>query len=362
MKVGCISFNNLRFAPYLSKYVSIMNRNNVDYRIAYWDRDGLMDNSYADIDKNRVYKFSYYSDYGAPRFKKISGFLKYKKFIEAYVEANKFDLLIVFTTIPAVLISKLLISKYKNRYILDIRDYTYEHIKTYKSILKRLVDSSRFTCISSRGFLNFLPPSDKYVLTHNFQYEALSKRDLGKINGASPRLRVRQWGMIKDAGVNKKIIDIFGGDSRFELYYYGYGVDKENLEQYCLSKGIGNVKFTGIYLPEEKYSFIAGTDIIHNAFTKGDHITGNAVSNKFYDSVIHRIPQLVTSGTYMGELVDKYYLGCVLDWDKATADYVYGWYLNFDRKLFEDRCDMLLDEFLKDDIVFTKKVEEFCKA
>lgn len=68
---------------------------------------------------------------------------------------------------PGFLLHDILLSKYSNNYILDIRDYTYEKYGFYLRIIHKLINNSSFTAISSRGFKKFLGESDKLVVNHN---------------------------------------------------------------------------------------------------------------------------------------------------------------------------------------------------
>ena len=63
-----------------------------------------------------------------------------------------------------MLLFDLLLFKYKNNYILDIRDPSYEKFKLFNQILKKIICSSYFTTISSEGFLEFLPKLRENIL------------------------------------------------------------------------------------------------------------------------------------------------------------------------------------------------------
>ena len=84
------------------------------------------------------------------------------------LKRNSYDFLIICTTIPAILLFDVLVKKYHKRFLLDIRDYTYEGIKLYRYLEKKLISSAGLTAISSKGFFEWLPcVGDNYVLTHN---------------------------------------------------------------------------------------------------------------------------------------------------------------------------------------------------
>src|SRR5699024_1197079 len=74
---------------------------------------------------------------------------------------------VLINSLAPVMIADLVLNKYKSRYILDVRDYTYEKYSWYLKIMRQLIESSFFTSISSRGFIKFLGESDKFIVTHN---------------------------------------------------------------------------------------------------------------------------------------------------------------------------------------------------
>jgi putative sugar transferase wciK len=79
------------------------------------------------------------------------------------------------------MISDYVLNHYRKRYILDIRDYTYERIPFFKKIENRLIQNSKFTTISSKSFLNFIDNNPKIIVNHNISNidQAVEKPTLG---------------------------------------------------------------------------------------------------------------------------------------------------------------------------------------
>src|SRR5690606_29489304 len=94
------------------------------------------------------------------------GYYKFKIFSEKVLRKNDYSKLILLTGNTAVTISRVILEKYKGKYILDIRDYFKENKKWYYNIQEKLILNSYNTVISSEGFKRFLPEYN-YTLAHN---------------------------------------------------------------------------------------------------------------------------------------------------------------------------------------------------
>ena len=197
---------------------------------------------------------------------------------------------------------------------------------------------------SSDAFRKFLPAEKNILTVHNYLEDSLKHKMLRK-QGARKRdvIRVSYWGLVRQANINKKLMDALGNDTRFELHYYGRMQQAgRDMEQYAREKGYGNAFFHGAYMPDERYGFADNTDIIHNVYDCG-HTMGNAVANKYYDGIIFGIPQICTKGSYMGELVEKAGVGLAFEMDSSDiADTIWTYYHNIDWVEFEKNCESTL--------------------
>ncbi len=163
MKIGIITFSDRNNMPYLRYYEDIIRKEKVNYECIFWDR--FTNKKTEKI--NNEYTLHIKCLPGANKLGKIIPMLKYKYIVEKIIKKEQYTHLIILTTLPGVLINKVLLKQFKNKYILDIRDYTYEKYEFYKKIVDKLVDNSFFTAISSKGFLRFLNDNKKIVPCHN---------------------------------------------------------------------------------------------------------------------------------------------------------------------------------------------------
>ena len=85
----------------------------------------------------------------------------FKPYATKILKENNYDFVIVWGAILVIYL-KFLIKNYKERFILNIRDYFYENNNFIFARMAQLVNFSYMTTISSDGFLKFLPNSEKY--------------------------------------------------------------------------------------------------------------------------------------------------------------------------------------------------------
>ena len=148
--------------PYINFYIESFKKYNIEYDIIYWNR-----NSKKIINsKDNLYCFNYYSPEQSNFIVKMYSYWKFSSYVINIIKNNKYNFLTIHTIVNAFFLKRLLIKKYKNRYVFDIRDYS-PVVPFFKTLLKDLVEKSAFTVISSFGFKKWLPESDKYIIGHN---------------------------------------------------------------------------------------------------------------------------------------------------------------------------------------------------
>ena len=132
-----------------------------------------------------------------------------------------------------------------------------------------------------------------------------------------------------------------------------------NLKKYAETNNIENVFFHGEYKPEERYEFVKNTDIIHNIYNDSNMM--HAMSNKYCDGAIFRIPQICTKGSYMGEKVEEYGIGRAVDIDSENlADDIYAYYSNIEENTFKANCDKLEKTIIRDYENTVKLIKMHC--
>lgn len=340
MKILIVGFAKIKYMPYLNLYLENIDRVKNDVHLVYWNRDL----KYEDTKKLQgitLHEFCSLQNDDAPKFSKLGSFKKFRDYAVSVLKEG-FDFIIILHSLPGVLLSKELISDYKNKYIFDYRDFTYESFLPYKSVIHTLVNNSYKTFVSSDAFRMYLPRSEKVITSHNVltgdmnNEKALTKTLCDKI-------RIAFWGFIREEKTNLEIIRKLANDERFELHFYGREQEIcESLKQYAFENA-ENVYFHGEYTPEGRDAFACNTDLIHNIYAEDNMKL--AVSNKYYDSMIYRIPQLVMKGSYMGVLAENSGIGKALNpLSSDFADEIFAYYQSVNRDAFEKNCRQSLEK------------------
>lgn len=354
--VGLISIGDISVTPFMNHYVNELRNKNKEYEVLFWNRELLL----HELPNNYI-SYNVKSDYNKSPYDKIGDFIGFSKWCRDQIRKKKYDKLIILTTLSGIFIADLLINKYKNKYIFDIRDYSYEHLKLFYYIERKIINSSFFTCISSEAFKEFLPSSNNYIICHNCRVEEINNRKEFKKKKHGETLDVVFIGALRYFNHQVKIIEKLKNDKRFNIIYHGAGPEYGKYIQYCSASKINNIHFTGRYNDCEKYKLLAGADILNNSYMTPKFMEVKyAVSNKYYDGLIYGIPQLVEVNTYKHTLVEKNGVGIGLDVeDDQFANDLYEFYFSIQTEKFNLNCDCELQRVLRDNLNYRYKIEEF---
>lgn len=335
-----MGFSKLKLMPYLHFYLNSIDATEHEVHVLYWNRDLQEENRVPDV---HFHEFCCYQEDYVPAVSKIGSFLKYRRFAASVLRSENFDLVVALHTMPAVLLADVL---RKVKFIFDYRDVTYESIPAFRKLIHKIVCDSVATFVSSDGFRKYLPQeqSGKIYTSHNLLLDSLNHRDSELI--PSDKLRISFWGNIRNESTEKLIISRLAGDPRFELHYYGRDNHiSARLAEYAGELSGSNVFFHGEYKPEDRYRFARQTDVIHNVY--GYAASKDAMTNKYYDSIIFRIPQLCLPGSFMASEAERSGTGIALDpADGDFADKLYTYCQNLPTDTFRACCDKELDRIL----------------
>ncbi|MEO3112013.1 hypothetical protein, partial [Turicibacter sanguinis] len=342
---------------FLEKYLYIFSSENQEYDIIYWNRK-----EYREGEGSNIFVFNNTSDCNMMKILKMKEFLKFRIYINKILKQKKYDKLVILTTLTGVLLIDKLIFDYSSKYIFDIRDLSGEKWSLFKYLEKKIIENSFFTCISSKGFESKLPEYNNYVLSHNIRLNDLKNRVIIRNNNSNKeKINIVYIGAIRQFEHIVKFIEKIAPDKRFNLYYHGDGSDYVKLKEFCLEKQYDNVFVTGKYNNDEKKELLLKADIINNHYDLTMN-TQYCTSNKFYDGLIYKIPQLVNLNTFDGKQIRKQELGLEIDlnWDDIN-DQIYDYYMNLDFNSFVNRCEILLDEILLEDENYINQIYCFVK-
>lgn len=349
--ITIIFCGDLQYCPYLKRYSERLDSKKIEYEVLFWNRSG----SELNIERNYKY-YNRPSKEDKNKAQKLMDFIGFRKWIKSQLNASHPSALIFLSTLTGVLLYDVA-EKYSQKYIFDIRDYSYENIPIFQKAEDRIIQNSMFTVISSKGFLNFLPDYD-YIIAHNFNRNEIN-RDY-EFKKHKPPLKIIWNGTIRFFDYQKRYLDIFKNDSRFRLIYHGSGVDLEQFKDYCANENIENVEFTGPYNNQDKYNLISQAAYLNNCYggRSGDQLK-YAISNRYYDGLIAHIPQIVESDGYKAEKVKEQSVGLVVEPSHELPDKLFNYYINIDKEDFDEKCASTLEDIIREDDKYIKMIDSF---
>lgn len=301
-----------------------------------------------------------YEDNFIQRF--VKNYLFYR-FAKKIIKKNNYNRIILFTLPTLVYFSLYLIRNYKNRYIIDIRDYSSVYnINICRYFINKALKQSYLNCISSNGFLSWLPKNLNYIISHNVGKNLLELVQFNQVNiNISAPIKIVTIGLIRDAETNKEIMINLANNPSFELHFVGDGPAMPFLKQKAIEHKIYNVFFHGRYDKEKESDIISDYHYINN-YMPNNLLSNSLVSNRFYLSLLYGKPMIVRDGSNQALLVRKYNLGLIINSTDNLYDNIYDFSKSFDTKLFNFGRKRLLDEIKSDINMFESKLYGFINS
>lgn len=343
MKVLLLGFVRVANMPYMVDYVRLL-KDAHELHLVSWNRSGKPDLP-APNGVERSFVFTDHVEDEDSLRSKLPHIARYRRFVKRITRSERYDKIVVLHSTPGIALLDILKRSYRGKYLLDYRDASHENLGFYKSLIADLSENAGLVIASSPAFFQYLGSPNRAVLKHNLLCEDEPK---ARKRGQHP-IRVRYWGMIRHEAANLALIDELGGDERFELHYNGREeIVAERLKAHVAERGYANVFFHGSYYNDERPSFAADTDLIHNVY-ENDFATKGAMGNKYYDGIQFKIPQLCTAGSIMGEMVAERGLGIAIDYSKSGfADVIFDYLKEIDYTSFDKACEEELRSVEKD--------------
>lgn len=362
--VGVICFWDRLATPYLLKYEEMLQQAGVPYEVVFWNRDAEVEKPCFRQEGREVF-FDYPCYRGK---KKIISFIGWSRQIKQYIKKKHYSHLILLSTVPAVLLSPIVTSSYKNRYIFDIRDYTLEKYSLFRRVVMKIVKHSCLTPISSKGFLKWLDESPKIIPNHNITISEENGFKAPVFSEDKP-IKFSFVGNVRLDTQTAAMVITLGHSSRIEQHYYGRVLSVCNIDDIIKENDLTNVVLHGPFDVKEKESIYRETDLINtvyaNAEKEEDIPMGDStpLPNRLYDALIFYRPLVTSRGTYLAELSDEYHLGVnVNGFDQKLEDEIINYTKSFDRKAFMDGCDKLRTLVAEEENAFRTKVAQIFKT
>jgi len=346
MKIALICPSNRLYMPYVKNYENILLEQNIDYDIINWDRfqmEEIRENTYRDKKKGHQRSFLDY--------------LKYKKFLMNRLNANHYDKIIVFGIQLSYFLKKTLKNKYKEKNIIDIRDHN--KILNFFNV-KELIESSAFTVLSSPGYTEWLPKSDKYVINHNTQISSI--KGLKEISSFDQEeIRISNIGAINELQMNIDFINSLKNNPKFKLNYHGEGNINDDLISYLKTNGISNVFVTGRYMKEEEEKLYESSDLINVLRTSDGINNKTALPNRLYNAVFHGKPLLACDGSYLADVIASNNIGIVLNSFDDIKNNIFQYIKGFDYLTYNKARGKFMEKVIQENKHFEDKLFTFIR-
>ena len=347
-------FQNMRYAPFLKLYEKLLQSlDNVSYDVIYFDRDSSLEEI---KDEHHIgIKWTGRGTLSAPGYERIINFLLYSVKAKRVLRQKKYDFLIILTTFPAILLKGYLSKTYKQRYIVDIRDYTHEGFAPYFRRETEVLKNASIRVISSPGFVNFLPKGD-YIVCHNLDAGMNKQERLPFIKNKDKPIVISYIGTISYKKLCMRLIKLVENDARFEFHFYGNEADGTEICDYISETNCSRIKSFGPFLPNQKKSIYRSSDLVFNCYGNDSTLVKYAISNKYYDGALYRRPLLVSPNTSMAELSGKYAFAIDLE---TTHDLepLFDWYFAIDKEQYEDFTDEVINASLAENQIFIERIK-----
>ena len=362
-KILLVSLDNVNRTPYLSRYIAALDGHNCDF--FYWNRS----NRDHPVDSfSQVYALDCPVDPNGSRLvtqlQKLKGYLRFRQGFKKLIKRGAYSGIIFLHSPASVLTYQMWSKSFDGRVLIDVRDYTYEDNSMYKHLEAEAIRRASTVVISSPGYRCFLPKHVYFQMHNASNYGAERNAELrsmcNSVRSAGAPIRIACIGSAKNPAVDRRVIDLFGNDSRFTLLYAGRGFGC--LESYCNERGFANIEVHDEFPSENTFDFYKGVDIVMNLYGSGSPLWDYALSNKLYLAAQLSIPILVFRNTEMARISKEYGFGIAIDFDgRNVPDTVYKAYSKIDKNLLTKGCDQFLESISHEDAEADAAIANFAE-
>lgn len=350
-KILIVSLDNVNRTPYLSRYMNVLDGCDCDF--FYWNRSTQ---DHPSDFFSEVFILDCPVESNGARFaaqsQKLVGYLRFRHGFKKLIEHDKYSGIIFLHSPASVLTYPLWSGSFDKRVLIDVRDFTYEGNPAFRHLEAKAIGRASTVVISSPGYKSFLPDHAYFQMHNASDYGPERNRNLREVcnsaPGAGAPICMACIGSAKNPAVDRRVIDLFGGDPRFKLLYAGRGFGC--LEPYRKERGFDNIEVHDEFPSEDTFDFYKGVDIVMNLYGSGSPLWDYALSNKLYLAAQLGIPILVFRNTEMARFSGKHGFGIAVDLDDGNVpDEVYDAYSKMRREDVARNCDRFLESISHED-------------
>lgn len=329
-EVCIIGASNLKHISLISLYTRYFDENKIPYDLIYWDRYGIEEENTAE----HVYRYRHDGKRG--KADRILGFLGFRNYVLKNIKRNNYKIVITWQTTVGYLLFDCLLRRYKNRYVINVRDYVAENNGIAKPIIKRLVNNAGMVAISSEGFKEFLPPSN-YITVNSINEDILSDGKVQRGGHSVPPYKIGFAGNCRYFRECYKLIDALANDERFELWYCGTNSDV--LAEYAAQKNISNVFVKPSFEKKDTLNLFSEFDMVNSAFGNDAFDNRTLVPIRLYTALSLHIPVLANEGTQLAKEISSASTGYIIEGYEGLGDRLFSYLSSLDSDSFGTACD-----------------------
>lgn len=353
MKIAILGATNIRHMSLISHYLDNIDLENNQVDIIHTDKynieefvNGITNHYKYPVSINSTWSFA----------KKAISYYKFKPFAIKILQKNHYDFVIAWGSYTGHLFKNFLIKNFKERYILNVRDYFYEKNSVIFARMAQLVNYSYMTTISSEGFLEFLPDSHKYQIIYSYNSKIINQAHTNEEITFNQPLKISFIGNVRFLEVNKDILDELKNDSRYLLQFFGTG--SEELEKFAKENCIKNAKFHGGFDIKETYKFLNDTDVINNLFGNKDIALDTALSIRMYYALFLNKPILTSKGTFTASQANEFGLGIEIDRLSEIRNEIVKYFNRVNNVQINEKRSIYISNVLNQNELFYQKLEK----
>lgn len=351
MKVLILSVSDKRHMPMIAPFIDYLEKNAIQYDIIRSNRyetqkGDLMMTSHR---LGKTYEVNMTMDISKSRkIDKLIPFLKFRRIAKKIIRKEKYNYIIAWNENTIALFADILSFKYAGNCCLNIRDVYQEQF-----LLSILIDFAIKRCHFATA------PSPEFKAKHQEKFICLYNRDTRILEQWSFRSSFREiekpirivhlgfYSKVKKGA--DELAELFGNDSRFELFFIGKGFETE-YKSFVEDKGYRNIHVEGAFPYEDTIKYLQQADIInsyYNMFNQASLRISFGIKHS-YTPMLH-LPGLADEDTCWGRMSKPYGLAYLVNNNNISTlpDDLYDWYRNLDFAEFNRQCDefnRLIDE------------------
>lgn len=347
MRIALVGDSSRLFMPYVRNYESILRAAGVEHLVITWDRTHAEERSAGPVFRDR--KTGHRRTY--------LDYWRYGRFVVRQLERTECDRLIVFGIPLSHMLGRYLMSHYRGRYVVDIRDY---HRLLKVTNMGGYIDRSAFTVVSSPAYAQWLPKGREFVVNHNTKVESLDELKEPVKTRHDREVVISTIGAIRDYRMAICLIDSLKHSQSVVLRFDGEGICSQDIARYVNTNSIANVRLTGRYSEEDEDALYGLSDLVAICIPSDGVNNRTLLPNRLYNSLKNGKPMIALSGTYVAQIIQDYGLGLVVNSFEGLEQRITRYLNDFDIESYKRGRLSFFAEVFRDNSKFRSMLAQFC--